>query len=98
MKHSYRAVLKGVLSQLVVQERDLLPHFRRRQEASSEPVLSATKVCETLLETALRNQTERSFIVIDGLDEFGDKHDALIDLVKRIIDNNKHVKICVLCL
>jgi len=62
------AVLKGLLSQLLLHAPDLVPHFHEKYLSSGDQTLSTPKLASSLLEL-LFETIPQIFVVIDGLDE-----------------------------
>ena len=81
------SILKGLLAQLVRQNRELVPFCLEKKSNSGSPSLSIFAVAKSLLETICA-VLPSIFVVIDGLDECQNAGDrrlilrALSDLVK----------------
>ena len=67
-RNTFVAVARGVLSQLLRQNRDLLPFFYERSSASGEVTLSSLTLAKELLKVAL-NSVEKVYVILDGIDE-----------------------------
>lgn len=66
------AVARTVLSQLIAGSDTILQHLHDHAANGGEAVLSSSNAGKTLLETALKtyNKAQKTYIVIDGLDEY----------------------------
>jgi hypothetical protein len=71
-RNSFMAVARSVLAQVLSQNSHLLPYFHEKACVSGDAVLSSTAVAEEMLQTAL-NSCGRVYLIIDGLDECGQK-------------------------
>ena len=95
-------LLRALLYQLVVQRPDILPMIASKHWESQclfddcNTDWSAQDLHDMISRAVmvLRMNSKICFF-IDGLDEFGYKHDDLIFMVKDLIRDNNHVKICV---
>ncbi|KAJ4415216.1 hypothetical protein N0V82_007453 [Gnomoniopsis sp. IMI 355080] len=67
-RDSFLAVAKGLLSQLLVQNQELLQHFYEKASMSGEPSLRTKGLARELLDVAL-NCSKRTCLILDGLDE-----------------------------
>ena len=67
-KKNCNSILKSLLSQLVTQCRDLVPHFYDKYLASGELTLNSAKLIKQLLELCC-DSLAKQYIIIDGLDE-----------------------------
>lgn len=70
MRNSFMAVARSILAQILSQNSHLLPYFHEKAYLSSGAVLSSTDVADEMLQTTL-NGCERTYLIIDGLDECG---------------------------
>lgn len=65
---TFSAIARGLLAQLLEQERHLLPYFDQECCTSKEPILQTPEKIQKLLDTALKH-CKSAYIVLDGLDE-----------------------------
>ena len=68
------SIFKGILSQLLHNHRDLLPHCHEKRLASGELNLTSTSLAQQLIELSIQNlifvqNISKLNVVIDGLDE-----------------------------
>lgn len=70
MRNSFIAVARSILAQILSQNSHLLPYFHEKAYLSNGTVLSSTDIADEMLETTL-NSCERTYLIIDGLDECG---------------------------
>ena len=75
-----------MLSQLVAQQRHLVPFYNDEGLESGEVSLQSTKLCKKLLRYMLQ-QIRQAFLVIDGLDECNaSERKSLLDFLIEIIN------------
>jgi hypothetical protein len=67
-KSTCTSILKGLLSQLITQSRDLVPYCYDKYQASGEVTLTSAGPAKQLLEL-LWQRISKQFVIIDGLDE-----------------------------
>lgn len=60
---------RGILSQLLHQDNGILPFLYEKASASGEATLSTTGLAQELLEVALKNCSNRVYIILDGINE-----------------------------
>jgi hypothetical protein len=65
---TFPAIARGLLAQLLEQERHLLPYFDQECCTSKEPILQTPEKIQKLLDIALTH-CKSAYIVLDGLDE-----------------------------
>jgi len=70
MRNSFMAVARSILAQILSQNPHLLPYFHEKAYLSNGTVLSSTDIADEMLQTTL-NSCERTYLIIDGLDECG---------------------------
>jgi len=96
-------LFRTLLHQLVAQRPEILPvvispkHWEALCLFNQFDEHWSTHDLHSMLLKAVKALSDGSKICffIDGLDEFGDDHEALINMVKEIIKDNEHVKMCV---
>jgi hypothetical protein len=76
-KSTCTSILKGLLSQLIAQSRDLVPYCHDKYQASGEVILTSAGPAKQLLEL-LWQRISRQFVIIDGLDECGPMERKLV--------------------
>lgn len=86
--------MRSVLAQLLLHDKDqdLLPFLYEQSLGSGEISLQSHKLCESLLETALKSLPghARVYFVIDGIDECVDSERKLIlSTFTSLIDSNR---------
>jgi hypothetical protein len=69
-KNNYHSILKGLLSQLICQCRDLVPFCHDKYLASGELTLTSASLAEQLLDLFCQ-RIQKQYIIVDGLDECG---------------------------
>ena len=102
MQMTQEGLLRTLLHQVVAQRPDILPSIAPKYWESlclfdsCVHNFTASELQEMILRAVrtLSNDSKICFF-IDGLEEFGDDHQELISMVKKIIFNNSHVKMCV---
>jgi hypothetical protein len=67
-RNTFLGVARGLLSQLLVQDDDLLSYIHEKASSSGQTILSTESVAEELLATSIKN-SDKLYIIIDGLDE-----------------------------
>ncbi|KAL7952980.1 hypothetical protein V8C34DRAFT_75562 [Trichoderma compactum] len=67
MRDNFAAVARGILSQLLAQDDNLLLLLDEKMSTSGEAILSSSLMAKDLLQLALKSR--KTFIVIDGIDE-----------------------------
>ncbi|KAF4631381.1 hypothetical protein G7Y89_g6756 [Cudoniella acicularis] len=67
-RDNFVAVARGLLSQLLLQKKDLLEYLYGESSKSAEAVLSSPKVASELLDMAIGN-CRSVYIILDGIDE-----------------------------
>src|SRR5204862_7003488 len=67
-KSTCTSILKGLLNQLITQNRDLVPYCYDKYQASGEVTLKSAGPARGLLELLWR-RISKQFVIIDGLDE-----------------------------
>jgi hypothetical protein len=67
-RNTFLAIAKGILAQMVAQNKDLLPELYEKVSMTGGTSLSTPDLAKDLLEMALRNR-KRVYVVLDGLDE-----------------------------
>jgi hypothetical protein len=72
IRNSFLAVARSILAQILSQNDHLLPYFYENACVSSDAVLTSTDIAEEMLQTTL-NSCEKTYLIIDGLDECGQK-------------------------
>lgn len=77
MRNSFMAVARSILAQILSQNSHLLPYFFEKASQSNGTVLASTDIAEEMLKTVL-NSCERTYIILDGLDECGPKEQTKI--------------------
>ncbi len=89
-KNGFAAVARALLAQLLQQNLDLLPHLYEECISSGEVTLESLTLSRKLLRTIL-GSTDKTFIVIDGVDECdkGERKKILSWLKSIIVDINK---------
>jgi hypothetical protein len=70
MRNSFMAVARSILAQILSQNPYLLPYFHEKAYLSNGTILSSPEIAYEMLRTTL-NSCERTYIIIDGLDECG---------------------------
>jgi hypothetical protein len=70
MRNSFMAVVRSILAQILFRNPHLLPYFHEKASLSNSTILSSTDIAEEMLQTTL-NSCERTYLIIDGLDECG---------------------------
>ncbi|OQU97597.1 NACHT domain-containing protein [Cladophialophora immunda] len=100
-KNAFFAVMKGLLSHLVAQQKHLVPFYHDEGLESGEVPLQSTKLCKKMLRSMLQ-QTPKAFLIIDGLDECNtNERKPLLDFlveVTNLCDRQSAGKIRVLIL
>ncbi|KAF3057116.1 Vegetative incompatibility protein HET-E-1 [Daldinia childiae] len=95
-KNTFTSIAKGLLSQLINQQDDLIPFYYDEAIRSGESSLHSTKLCKRLLRNMLQ-AVPLAFLVIDGIDECDStERKCTLDFLNNIInicDNNKPGKI-----
>jgi len=81
------SILRGLLSQLVSQNRDLMPYFHDFFIRSDEPVLLSEHVMKQLIELICQTNIKK-YIVVDGLDECESKQRKSILSFFRLLAKN----------
>lgn len=66
-RDNFAAVARAILSQLLVQDDNLLLVLDEKMSAGGEAILSSSRLAKDLLQLALKSR--KTFIVIDGIDE-----------------------------
>jgi hypothetical protein len=85
-KDTFFGVMKGLLSQLVAQQRHLVPFYHDEGLESGEVSLQSTRLCKKLLRYMLQQMT-KAFLVIDGLDECNvNERKSLLDFLIEIVN------------
>jgi NACHT domain len=85
-------VLKGILAQMVAQERRLVPYFHSKKNNSGQGTLSAHELTKTLIKVACERITKQ-FIIIDGLDEcLKDDRRVILSLLAEVVDKAEEVE------
>lgn len=69
-RNTFVAVVKGVLSQLFTLNDDIVSYLYEKSSKSGETALASGKLARELLDTVL-GFCQKTYIVIDGLDECG---------------------------
>jgi hypothetical protein len=69
-KSNFISILKGLLSQLISQCRDLAPYCHDKYLASGELTLTSPNLAKQLLDVFCQ-RIQKQYIIIDGLDECG---------------------------
>lgn len=69
-KNTCTSILKGLLSQLITQSRDLVPYCHDKYQSSGEVTLTSAGPAKQLLEL-LWQRIPKYSVIIDGLDECG---------------------------
>ncbi|CAI6242163.1 unnamed protein product [Periconia digitata] len=67
-RNTFVAVARGLLSQLLNQDEDLLPYLYEKATKSGQTSLSTDSLAKQLLETAIKNH-RKLYVIIDGIDE-----------------------------
>jgi hypothetical protein len=67
-RDNFVSIARGLLAQLLQQNKDLLPYFYEKAANSPEPVLSNPPIVKELLDMGIRN-CKSVYIILDGLDE-----------------------------
>ena len=87
-RNTASSILRGVLSQLVRQNRELLvPYCLEKKSHSASPSLSAFSLARSLIETTCE-MLSRIYIVIDGMDECQNPGDRklIIETLTNLVD------------
>lgn len=84
-RDSAKAILRGILLQLVCQHTELIPYCYAKMESSFSSSLSDLSTMNTLLETFCE-RISRLYVVIDGLDECGDGKKDLLETFKSLVE------------
>ncbi|KAH9204090.1 hypothetical protein DL95DRAFT_418527 [Leptodontidium sp. 2 PMI_412] len=95
-KSTFVSILKALLSQLVIQQEQLLPFYSEQEKSSGEITLHSAKLSKKLLRCILQNMPS-AYLIIDGLDECDQNERRLTleffnDLIN-LCDNTKAGKI-----
>lgn len=67
-KNTFVSILKALLSQLVIQQEQLLPFYSDEEKSSGEITLHSAKLSKRLIRCILQN-IPYAYLIIDGLDE-----------------------------
>jgi len=67
-RSTFLSLTRGLLSQLLSQDNDLLSFIHDKASTSGQTILSTESVAKELLETSIKN-CDKLYVVIDGLDE-----------------------------
>ena len=67
-RDNFVSIARGLLAQLLQQNKDLLPYFYEKASNSPDPVLSNPPIVKELLDMGIRN-CKSVYIIFDGLDE-----------------------------
>lgn len=67
-RDNFISIARGLLSQLLKQNQDLLPYFYGAASYSPDPVLTSSVVAKELLDMGIRN-SKSVCIILDGIDE-----------------------------
>jgi hypothetical protein len=68
-KKGFLHVAKAILSQLILQHDELVPHFYQELSKSGQVILSTDAMAKSLLEVAIKSR-KAVYIIVDGLDEY----------------------------
>lgn len=77
-------ILRGILLQLICRHTELIPYFYIKMKSSLSSILSDLSTINTLLET-LCERISRLYVVIDGLDECGDRKKDVLETFKNLV-------------
>ncbi|KAH7090600.1 hypothetical protein FB567DRAFT_438198 [Paraphoma chrysanthemicola] len=67
-RSTFLGVARGLLSQLLLQDDDLLSYIHEKASSSGQTVLSTESIAKELLTTSIKN-SDKLYVIIDGLDE-----------------------------
>jgi hypothetical protein len=76
-RDNFISIARGLLSQLVQQNTDLIPYFFEEATNSTEPILTSPPVTNKLLDMSIRN-CKSVYIILDGIDECSREERKLI--------------------
>jgi len=97
-RDNFVAVARGLLSQLLKHNKDLLPYFYEESFSSAEANLTSPAVIRQLLEVAIKS-CKSVYIILDGLDECPREERKIIaqwfrDLVEELPPTNAEAVRC----
>jgi hypothetical protein len=85
-KCSFTSIIRGILSQLITQQRHLVPFYHDEGIASGEVPLESTRLCKKLLKSMLQN-IPKCFLIIDGVDECAvEERRPLLEFLNEIVN------------
>lgn len=67
-RSTFLGLARGLLSQLLLQDDDLLSYIHEKASSSGQTILSTESIAKELLTTAIKN-SDKLYVIIDGLDE-----------------------------
>ncbi|KAK4166950.1 hypothetical protein QBC43DRAFT_312675 [Cladorrhinum sp. PSN259] len=85
-RNTFISVAKGLLSQLLAQDENLLLHVDKKMFESNEAVLLSTSLAKDLLKTGLKRR--KTYIIIDGIDECPrDERKEICSFFRGVVDS-----------
>lgn len=85
-RNSFVSVVRSILAQILAQNPHLLPYFYEKASISSDATLGSSTVAKEMIKTAL-NSCEKTYVIIDGLDECArDERKAIAASFRAIVE------------
>jgi hypothetical protein len=86
-RNSFISAARSILAQLLKQHPELLPYFHERSSMSGDVELKSVPVAKEMLQAAL-NSCQKTYVVIDGVDECGrDDRQEIAESFRTIVDS-----------
>ena len=88
-RNTFISVARGILTQILNQDEDILPYLYDQCLSSGQVSLLSTQMCEDLLKVCLETISKTTYIIIDGIDECSmSERKAIISTFTSIIEKD----------